>query len=329
MGFRVLLIFLVTCIGWPANAAHADNLDIREWLVPWKKSQPHAPYVDKNGRVWFIGQKGSYIGNLSPAQGDFNRYDLLSSSGLQSLIVDAERTIWYSASRDGHIGKLSPSSGQSIIIAMPSKKAKDPHNLTFDTLGNIWFTVHKGNFIGKLRMADNRIELIQIATKKARPDGIVVDGQNNPWAAASGSNKLLQVFPSSMTIAEIDLPNKDARPRSVVTSTGGDVWYVDYELGELGRYHVLTNDFTQWSLPGGKKSEPIGMAIDKNDRIWVVETGERPNRIVGFDIASESFINETNIPSGGDSVRHMYYHEASGEVWFGADSNYVGRAKVH
>ena len=56
-------------------------------------------------------------------------------------------------------------------------------------------------------------------------------------------------------------------------------------------------------------SRPYGMAVDKNDRIWIVETGMQPNRLVGFDSASSSFLNETDIPSGADSVRHMYYNQ--------------------
>ncbi|MEE8514360.1 MAG: hypothetical protein V3S73_06555 [Gammaproteobacteria bacterium] len=71
------------------------------------------------------------------------------------------------------------------------------------------------------------------------------------------------------------------------------------------------------------------MAVDKNDRLWFVETGISPNRFVGFDTVSGNFLSRTEIPSGAGSVRHMYYFQPAGEVWFGTDSNYVGRAKVH
>jgi virginiamycin B lyase len=71
------------------------------------------------------------------------------------------------------------------------------------------------------------------------------------------------------------------------------------------------------------------MAVDKNDVIWLVETGISPNRFVGFDNKTEKFIGSTEIPSGGGSVRHMDYYEPRGEVWFGTDTNTIGRAKVH
>jgi virginiamycin B lyase len=70
------------------------------------------------------------------------------------------------------------------------------------------------------------------------------------------------------------------------------------------------------------------MAIDDQDRIWFVETGPRPNRFVGFDTGTETFISETDIPSGGGSVRHMYYHQPTQSIWFGTDSNMLGRADL-
>jgi virginiamycin B lyase len=201
--------------------------------------------------------------------------------------------------------------------------------MVFDRAGDIWFTVQKGNFVGKLNTADGTIQLIEINSRKARPYGIIIDRDNMPWAVASGSNKLLQIFPATMTLAEIELPDPRSRPRRLVSTSNGDIWYVDFELGRLGRYRAKRKEFTEWPMPGGDDSRPFGMAVDKNDRIWIVETGMQPNRMVGFDSASSSFLNETDIPSGAVSVRHMYYHEAAGEVWFGTDSNYIGRAKVH
>ena len=70
------------------------------------------------------------------------------------------------------------------------------------------------------------------------------------------------------------------------------------------------------------------MAIDDHDRLWFVETGVDPNRFVGFDSSTETFFSTTSIASGGDSVRHMYYHPPDREIWFGTDSNTIGRARV-
>ena len=76
MTIRNLLIGLICSFAAMPLLAHADNLDIREWLVPWPKSEPRDVHVDQNGRVWFVGLGGDFIANLNPADGQFNRYDV-------------------------------------------------------------------------------------------------------------------------------------------------------------------------------------------------------------------------------------------------------------
>jgi len=325
-----LLLFSLWCCGlFAADPLFADRLEIREWLVPWEGTVPRDPYVDNRGRVWFVGQNGNYIGNMSPEDGQFNRYDLPPGTGPHNLIIDDTQNIWYAGNRKKYIGILLPTTGQIVQIAMPDRKARDPHTMVFDAAGDIWFTVQKGNFIGKLTVHDNGVELIEVPTRKSRPYGIIVDPDNSPWAAAFGNNTLLQIDPANMTIAEIPLPDEDSRPRRLAATSNGDIWYADFALGRLGRYRPVEKEFTEWPMPGGADSKPYGMAVDKNDRLWVVETGIQPNRFIGFDTQTGSFFSETDIPSGGGSIRHMHYYEKAGEVWFGTDTNYIGRAEVH
>ena len=87
-----------------------------------------------------------------------------------------------------------------------------------------------------------------------------------------------------------------------------------------------TQQFNEWELPGGESSRPYGTAMDAADRIWITETGIQPNRMVLFDPNTAKFTNLTDVPSGGITIRHMYYHPSSKAVWFGTDTNNIGRA---
>jgi virginiamycin B lyase len=70
------------------------------------------------------------------------------------------------------------------------------------------------------------------------------------------------------------------------------------------------------------------MAIDTDDRIWFVETGSRPNKLIGFSLNSGTFISKTEIPSGGGSVRHMVHDPKTDNLWFGTDRGTLGQARI-
>ena len=103
---------------------------------------------------------------------------------------------------------------------------------------------------------------------------------------------------------------------------------MDYANGYGGRYSPVTKKAKEWRLPGGEDARPYGMTADDQDRVWFVETGLFPNRLVGFDTKKNVFISITEIKSGGGTVRHMVYHPPTQSIWFGTDANTIGRARV-
>jgi streptogramin lyase len=75
MDFRSAIILLIGLLGASLKCA-ADTVDIREWLVPWEKSEPTDAWVGTRGRVWFVASEGDFIANFSQQTAEFNRYDL-------------------------------------------------------------------------------------------------------------------------------------------------------------------------------------------------------------------------------------------------------------
>lgn len=318
---------MVFLSGWSYLPAQ-DTVPITEWQVPWANTRPRDPYVDHRGRVWFVGQQGDYVAYLAPESGQFRRFDLAEGTGPHNLIVGVDGSVWYAGNRNAHIGRLDPETGEIARYPLPNPAARDPHTLVFDSHGDIWFTVQRGNFVGKLSVASGEIRLVRVPTPRARPYGVVIDGNNRAWVALFGTNKLATIDPTTMALEEITLPNEGARPRRIVTTSDGLVWYVDYARGYLGQLDPVSHSIVEWEMPGGRASLPYGMVADDSNRIWIVETGLRPNTLVGFEPAVSEFTSATAIPSGGGSVRHMFYHTSTREIWFGTDTNYIGRASV-
>jgi virginiamycin B lyase len=304
-------------------------LQITEWKVPWEKTRPRDPYLDAQGRVWFVGQEGNYVAYLDPKSGAFKRYEIEAGTNPHNLIVDKSGRIWFSGNQNARIGWLDPATGKSTIHRMPNPAARDPHTMTFDRNGEMWFTAQFSNFVGHLDPKTGRVRLMNPPTKDARPYGIVIDPSGRPWFDEFGTNKIATIDPATFAIREYTLPNANSHPRRIAVTSDGVIWFGDYTRSMLGRLDPKTGAVREFAMPAGAPSLPYAMASDDRDRIWLVETGVQPNRLVGFDPKTESWISVTPIAeSGGGTVRHMIFHAPTRTLWFGTDANTIGRAIV-
>lgn len=189
--------------------------------------------------------------------------------------------------------------------------------------GTVWFVGQRSHYAAIFDPEAQQFTMYDVPTQYARPYGLVVHN-DQPWATLFGSHKLATVRDGELV--EIELPRESARPRRLAVTADGMVWYVDYADGYLGRYNPSAEEVSEWRAPSAKDSRPYGMAADSEGRLWFVETGVQPNRLVGFDPATNAFVANVEIPSGGGSIRHMYYDANSNSIWFGTDANTIGQA---
>ena len=322
---RFVCAALVCCVPLTAHA----ELDIKEWEVPYAESRPRDPFAESENSVWFVGQRTGYLAHLDAATGEFTKVDLKDGSGPHNLIVASDGIVWYAGNRTRLIGRYDPETGEIEEIMMPDPAARDPHTLVFDANEeNIWFTVQGGNMMGRLNIATRKVDLIKSGTEGSRPYGIKMAPDGSVWVVLFGTNKLAHIDPETLELREIELPREVTRPRRMEVTADGLVWYVDYAAGMLGRYNPETEAIKEWQMPQGADARPYGMASDSSGNLWMVASGVQPNVFIGFNPETEEFFNATEVGSGGGTIRHMHYHEPSGAVWFGTDTNYVGRAIV-
>lgn len=315
---------------WQPTAA--DTVPITQWAVPWERSRPRDPYVDPTtGRIWFVGQVGNFLAWLDPATGRFGRRTLPPKALPHNLIVDDGGGVWYAGNGDSHIGHLDPATDRLTRIPMPDSAARDPHTLIFGRDGAIWFTVQGGNFVGRLDRATRKVELVAVPTARARPYGIALDSRGRPWFNEFGTNKIGMIDPATLALREYTLPAAGARTRRIVVTSDDMVWFVDHARGMVGRLDPASGRVAEWALPGGKDARPYAMAQDDRGRLWTVETGVQPNRLVGFDPRTRRVFSVTPIRSQGstnNSVRHMIFDARTGSLWFGTDAETIARAVV-
>lgn len=292
--------------------------DMKEWSIE-RGGRSRDPYVAPDGKVFFAGQQGNYVGMVDPSNGAVKYYELEESTNPHTVIVDDQGMVWYAGNRNGRIGKLNPANGE--IKTFPTGEARDPHTMHFDGKGNIWFSSQASSRIGRLHMATGKVELINpLGEQRANPYGLDLDSQGRVFVSLFATNKIAMVNPD-MTFKIFSTPFDSGRVRRNAVTPDGLVWYVDYTRGFMGRLDPTTGQFKEWPSPGGPGSRPYAITADGNGRLWFSETGPE-KKLIGFDPKTEKFFANITV---SHNIRHMMFDPKTGTMWFGTDANTIGR----
>ncbi len=279
------------------------DLQIVEWRVPTLGQRPRDPFQMEDGTIWWAGMYASLIGRFHPETGEVREYRLDPTARPHSIIADSSGDIWYTGNGNGTVGKLDPDSGEITVYPMPDPSARDPHTPYFADDGMLWFTLQGSNMIGRLNPQNGDIRLVSTPTQGARPYGIKQDSTGMVWVAYNGANGLARVNPDDMSVTEFKTAAPETHIRRLAIDSNDMIWYVDSGRGYIGRLNPRTGDFREWPSPSGPTSHPYAMEI-VDDVVWYNESGMRPDALVRFDPATETF-QSWAIPSGIGIIRHM------------------------
>lgn len=317
-----VLAFFLALPAW----AQTSPIEIEEFSVEWENTRPRDPSIAADGRIWFVGQAGDYVAVFDPKSEEFQRFDLPDGAGPHTVYLTRDDEIWYAGNRDAHIGRVDRETGEITRVDMPEGELRDPHTIFEDSQGRLWFTAQGANQVGRYDRESGEIAHVDVPTANARPYGIEVDDDDVVWVVLVGTHKIARITPD-MELTEIDLPREDARPRRIAITDRG-IWYVDYARGYLGVYDPESGEFDEWQSDLAHRAGPYALADDDQGRLWFVETHPDPNRFVGFDPETEEFFSITPIPSGAGAVRHMVFDAERNAIWFGTDTNNLGKASL-
>lgn len=277
-----------------------------DWAVPTLGQRPRDPVEGPDGAIWWVGQWADILGRIDPASGAMTEYALPPGARPHSVEVGPDGGIWYSGNKNATMGRLDPVTGEITEFTMPDPAARDPHTHVFDAEGILWFSLQHSNRIGRLDPATGATRLVEAPTPGSRPYGVKIAADGTVWVACNGSNRLLKVDPATMAVTEIPLPEAGTTVRRLDIAEDGTIWWVNSGLGRLGRYDPRSGETREWSSPSGPSSHPYAIAIF-DGAVWYNESGVRPDMLVRFDPARETF-QSWPIPSGdlhAGIVRHM------------------------
>ena len=314
----------------PCALRAQQEVEIKQHEVPFPVGRSRDAFVAPDGRIWFVGQTGNYLAMFDPKASEFKKHEIPDGTNPHTNIVTPDGIVWLAGNGNGTIVRFDPKNNNVKVIPVPVEGVArtDPHTMVYDGKGGIWFTSQNSNFVAHLTIATEKIHVIK-TSNQTRPYGIILDPEGRPYFDLFGTNKIGTIDPQTMQLKTFDLPEAGARPRRIGRTSDGIIWYTDYSRGFLGRLDPRTGKVDEFANPSGNRSLPYAMTIDDADRVWYVETGVQPNRMVAFDTKLRKVIYSSAVPGPSpNAVRHMVFDPKTRQIIYAADNNFIGFVKV-
>lgn len=287
-------------------AAVTLDLDFEEWVVPTLGQRSRDPVEAPDGAIWWVGQMGNVIGRIDPSTDEMKEWPLPPQALPHSVNIGPEGHAWYMGNGNATIGRLNPETGDITEFKMPDAEARDPHTAEFDSDGILWFTMQRSNRVGRLDPESGDVKIAEMPSPNSRPYGIKVARDGSLWIACNGGPCIVNMDPETMEMREIKISENRTTVRRLDIADDGSIWFVNSGEGKLGRYNPSSDEVQQWDSPSGPQSHPYAIVI-VDDMVWYNESGVRPDMLVRFDPASETFASWP-VPSGdvyAGIIRHM------------------------
>jgi virginiamycin B lyase len=277
------------------------QVTFRDWVTPQLGARTRDPILASDGSIWYVGQYGNIIGRLDPRTGQAKEYPLPENSMPHTVQLDPKGRPWFTGNKNATIGWIDPASGKVTTYKMTDPEAKDPHTMTFDKKGNVYFTFQNSNMVGRLNSDTGEIKVAPVAKERSQPYDIKFDSEGMLWVACNARPCLLKVHPDTLAVTEVKLPLPITTVRRFDFAPDGMIWYVNSNGGRLGRLNPKSGEIKEWDSPSGPNSHPYAIAV-LDGAIWYNESGVRPDMLVRFDPATETFqswpIKSGNIYAG-------------------------------
>lgn len=292
-------------------AATAD--EVREFSLP-AGTHPHDVAPAADGGVWYTAQHAGALGWLDPASGATRHIPLGRGSSPHGVIVGPDGAPWITDSGLNAIVRVDPRTDRVQVFAPPlGTPYMNLNTATFDSRGILWFTGQAG-YYGRVDPASGAVQVLE-APRGRGPYGICTGADSKVYYASLAGSHIARVNPETGVAEVIEPPTPRQGARRVWGDSKGHIWVSEWNAGQLARYHTVSGQWREWSLPGDRP-RAYAVYVDVSDRVWVSDFGG--DAIWLFDPDSETF-TRFELPSANASVRQI--HGRPGEIWLPESAN--------
>jgi len=142
---------------------------------------------------------------------------------------------------------------------------------------------------------------------------------NNVWSVSaqkgtvlSSTARVTALSPiAALSLTEWTVPSSGAAPWGIGLDSSGKIWFTENASGKLGRFDPTSNDFTEWSIPGGGSPRYVFVSDINMTRVCFTEYSS--NKIGFLNTSNNTFVR-WQLPAGSNPVG--IFVDENNDIWF-------------
>ncbi len=176
---------------------------------------------DKNGILWFTGQKGAY-GRVDPASGKVDAWKAPKGYRPYGITATPAGEVWYASLAGDHIARIDIATGAATVID-PPRSGVGPRRIWSDSKGMLWVSFWFSGEIGRYDPAQNVWKVFALPKSKSGCFSVYVDEKDKVWVTDFVANAILRFDPATEKFDTFQSNRRGAAVRQML-GRAGEVW---------------------------------------------------------------------------------------------------------
>jgi DNA-binding beta-propeller fold protein YncE len=228
---------------------------------------------EKNNRVQVFNEKGEFVrtfGSGGTGNGEFKEP--------RGVAVDSKGNIWVTDTGNDRVQEFNEKGeylAQFGTVGNGNGEFLEPKGLAVDSKGNIW-VADSGN--NRVEEFNEKREYVRQFAAGTDPIGVAVDSKGNVWTDNEDETGAIEEHNEKGELVQ-KFANRgegsgDVRYPKRLTIADGNVWVPDAGNGRVDVFNEKGEYVTKFGDSGTeleKMSDPTGIAVDAQGRIWVAD----------------------------------------------------------
>jgi virginiamycin B lyase len=233
--------------------------------------------VLSDGYVWFTAPGRNTIGRVDRATGATAEFSIpTSNSSPADLDAAEDGSIWFTEREADQIARLVVTSTMDYRVDEyqgPLMAGGHPYGLDVIETGDsgviVFFSQPSNSKITRFTPQENKWldisgQLIE------QPFDVVVESATIAWSTdRSGNGMDWFTYDTFFKGLQFEVAPENSDPHSLVLGSGGDVWFTQFQAGQLGRLDQPAMTLTYAPLPTEDLS-PTGITDDGGGSLWIL-----------------------------------------------------------